>query len=254
VINPALDPGRFAFDGGQTGILLLHGYTGATPEVRPLGEFLAQKGMTVVAPLLPGHGTSPEDLNERSWREVAEAAASELYDLLGKCDSVFVGGLSMGGLLTLHLGDRCDDIAGLIPMAPALFLRDPLSRLLPIIKHLIASLPKKKDINLSVEDPSCIDLLWSYDRNPLRFAAEVQKLMHHVRDRLGEIQQPLLAFQGVHDRTVPTRSAHHLMREVGSSDAELVMLRHSGHCLSVDQERDQVFAKIWQWIQQRNPA
>lgn len=252
MINDALDPGRFVFEGGETGLLLLHGYTGATPEVRPLGEFLAKKGMTVVAPLLPGHGTTPEDLNTRSWREVADAAANEFYDLQGQCKQVFVGGLSMGGLLTLHLAQRCSGIAGLVPMAPALFLRDPLSHLLPIIKHLVASTPKSKDVNLSVEDAACVELLWSYDRNPLRFAAEVQKLMHHVRDRLPEVRQPLLAFQGLHDRTVPTRAARHLVREVSSSDVELVLLPHSGHCLSVDQERDQVFERTWSWIHRRS--
>jgi carboxylesterase len=249
VINDDLDPSRFTFEGNGTGILLLHGYTAATPEMRPLGEYLAAKGMTVVAPLLPGHGTSVADLNTRTWREVAEAAADELYQLQGQCDRVYVGGLSMGGLLTLHLGQRCPEIAGLIPMAAALYLRDPLSHFLPLLKHLIRSTPKSKDIHASLVDAASAELMWSYDRNPVRFAAEVTNLMHHVRDRLSKITQPVLAFHGERDRTVPAKAARSIVTESSSAEVELVMLPNSGHCLSIDGERDAVFGKIWQWIQ-----
>ena len=251
MINDEFDPGRFEFAGGTTGILLLHGYTAATPEMRPLGEYLAQKGMTVVAPLLPGHGTTPADLNTRSWREVADAAANELYDLQGKCDRVYVGGLSMGGLLTLHLGQRCSGIAGLIPMAAALYLRDPMSHLLPLLKYLLATTPKSQDIHTSIEDAASTSLLWSYEHNPLSFAAEVVGLMRHVRDRLHQLDLPILAFHGQRDRTVPSKAAHCIVERASSDDVELVLLPRSGHCLSVDGEREQVCSKTWQWIQQR---
>lgn len=252
MINEGLDPRRFEFEGGNTGILLLHGYTAATPEMRPLGEYLAQKGLTVVAPLLPGHGTTPADLNTRSWREIADAAANELYELQGKCDRVYVGGLSMGGLLTLHLGQRCSGIAGLIPMAAALYLRDPLHHLLPIFKYLLNTTPKSKDIHTSVYDGASASLLWSYDRNPIAFAAEVANLMHHVRDRLHQIDLPILAFHGLHDRRVPTKAAHSIRDAVSSDDVELMLLSHSGHCLSIDGEREQVCSKTWQWIRERD--
>ena len=247
--SDALDPKGFAFEGGSTGVLLLHGYTAASPEMRPIGEYLANKGLTVVVPLLPGHGTTPEDLNTRTWREVADAAASELYDLQGKCDRVYVGGLSMGGLLALHLGQRCSGIAGLIPMAAALYLRDPLSRLLPLLRHFISTFPKSKDVHVSIEDPASAELIWSYDQNPVRFAAEVLELMHHVRRRLPQIDLPILAFHGARDRTVPTKAARALGSQTASQDVEVVILKNSGHCLSIDGEREQVADKIWQWIQ-----
>jgi carboxylesterase len=244
-----LDPNRFEFEGGPTGILLLHGYTAATPEMRPLGEYLAGKGMSVVAPLLPGHGTTVADLNTRSWREVAEAAADELYSLQGKCERVFVGGLSMGGLLTLHLGQRCPDIAGLIPMAAALDLQGRLHLLLPLLKHFRSTLDKSSDVHVSIEDAASASLIWSYKQNPLRFADEVIGLMHHVRDRLHQIHQPILAFQAGRDRTVSSKAGRRLMSETSSTDTTLVTLENSGHCLSIDGERDQLCARTWQWIQ-----
>lgn len=249
VMNAGLDISPIHIAGGNTGILLLHGYTGAPPEVRPMAEYLGAKGMTVRAPLLPGHGTTPADLNPRHWRELAQAAGDALFDLQSRCETVFIGGLSMGALLTLHLGQSVSGIAGLIPMAPALYLRDPLHRLLPIARYLVESLPKSDDPNLSVEDERCAPLLWSYDRNPVRFAAQVVALMHHVRDRLEDLRLPMLVFHGQHDRTVPARAARVLVQSSRHPSTELVLLTRSGHCLSVDVEREQVFAKAWHWMQ-----
>lgn len=244
-----LDPGRFDFDGGDTGILLLHGYTGSPTAVRPMGEYLASKGMRVVAPLLPGHGTTTADLNTRTWREVAGYAAEELYTLQGQCSRVFVGGLSMGGLLALHLGERCTGIDGIIPMAAAVYAKSPLRFLLPFIRRVVSTFPKSSDPRLSVEDPSLAPLLWSYDREALHFASQVLDLMEDVRKNFYKVHQPLLIFQGAHDKTVPMKAAHAIADDSTSDDVELVVLPNSGHCLSVDQEADQVFAKSWQWIQ-----
>ncbi len=216
-----------------------------------MAEYLAAKGLRVVAPLLPGHGTSPEDLNTRTWREVADAAADELYELQGKCDRVFVGGLSMGGLLALYLGERCSGIAGLIPMAAAVYAKSPLRFLLPMVRLVVSTLPKNSAPDHSVHDPRCASLLWSYEHEALHFAAQVMALMHEVRDNLPRLHQPLLVFQGAHDKTVPIRAARAIMERSTSLHRELVVLEHSGHCLSVDQERDQVFSMTWQWIQRQ---
>jgi carboxylesterase len=52
--------GSFFFEGGDTGCLLIHGFTGTPQNIRPLGDFLARRGLTVLAPRLHGHGTSLE--------------------------------------------------------------------------------------------------------------------------------------------------------------------------------------------------
>ncbi|MCF8131134.1 MAG: glycerol acyltransferase, partial [Deltaproteobacteria bacterium] len=46
----------------RTGILLVHGYMAAPPEVRELAEYLGKRGFLVYAPRVAGHGTSPDDL------------------------------------------------------------------------------------------------------------------------------------------------------------------------------------------------
>ncbi len=90
VRTPGLDPSAFTLQGGPVGCLLLHGYTGSPPEMRLVGEYLNQRGITVSAPLLSGHGTEPEDLNRYKWtdwyadaEEAAEkAVALKLYNAI----------------------------------------------------------------------------------------------------------------------------------------------------------------------------
>lgn len=250
--HPPLDHSRFESGDGASGILLLHGYTSTPAVVRPMAEHLAARGMRVVAPLLPGHGTSADDLNTRTWRELAETAASELYTLQGQCDRVFVGGLSMGGLLSLYLGQRCAGVHGIIPMAAATYAKSPMRFLLPLVRRFVGTIPKSPDPGISIEDLSCEPLLWTYDKQALHFAADLFGLMKCVRADMEKLEQPLLVFQGVHDKTVPMKAATEIVERSSSSDTELVVLQNSGHCLTIDGERAQVFDKAWNWIDKRS--
>ena len=63
LLNPELEGGSFFWKGGETGVLLLHGLTATTAEVRPLAKRLFNEGYTVSGILLPGHGSTPENLS-----------------------------------------------------------------------------------------------------------------------------------------------------------------------------------------------
>ena len=55
-----LSPAAYSAEGGPTGALLIHGFTGSAAETSPMGRYLAARGLAVRCPLLPGHGTDPE--------------------------------------------------------------------------------------------------------------------------------------------------------------------------------------------------
>ena len=132
---PHLDPSAYAADGGPVGALLIHGYTGSAAETRPMGQYLASQGLTIRCPLLSGHGTTPEDLTRIRWQAWAAEAEAALRELQDRCDTVFVGGLSLGSLLALWLGAGHPEIAALLPMAPAIRVQN---RLLPLALTLLA--------------------------------------------------------------------------------------------------------------------
>ncbi|MBV9092982.1 MAG: alpha/beta fold hydrolase, partial [Streptosporangiaceae bacterium] len=107
VLQGALLPGAEPFDadGGPVGVLLCHGFTGSPQTLRPWAEYLAEAGLTVSLPRLPGHGTSWQDLARTTWREWYAEAEAAFGTLTARCEQVFVFGLSLGGCLALRLAE-----------------------------------------------------------------------------------------------------------------------------------------------------
>ncbi|MFO7585595.1 MAG: alpha/beta fold hydrolase, partial [Anaerolineales bacterium] len=120
--NPHLDGDSFFLPAGPTGILLSHGYTATAAEVRLLAEKLHEQGYTVAGPLLPGHGTSPQELNRTNWQEWVKDGQELLDRLFETCEQVWVGGESMGGVLALYLAAKNPKVKGLLLYAPAIKL------------------------------------------------------------------------------------------------------------------------------------
>ena len=243
-----IDPSAFQADGGPVGVLLIHGYTGAAAETRPMGLYMADRGLTVRCPLLPGHGTSPEDLTRISWRAWADEVESALSDLQGRCSAVYVGGLSLGSLLTLWLGAEHPEIAGLIPMSPAIRLQNRMVPLALLLRYFFKynSMGPIGDDDLG--DPQATERIWCYDKTPLWGAGEVYLLQRKVRRALPQLLQPILIFQGRLDATVHPQAADELYDAVASKDRTMVWLENSGHNLLIDGERESVWAQSYDWM------
>jgi len=124
------NPEQFRFgQGGQPGVLLVHGWSGSPAEMRGLGEYLAGQGALTVGVQLPGHGADPRDLLHTRWQHWVAAVGQELAWLRATCDTVFIGGLSMGGYAALNvaLADP-PRFAGVGALSPAFFVSPPTER------------------------------------------------------------------------------------------------------------------------------
>lgn len=237
--NPHLPGDDFLFSGSTTGILLIHGFTATTAEVRPLAEILHATGNTVAGPLLPGHGTHPDDMNRATWGMWVEKVKQTYEKLLGQCQRVFVGGESMGGLLALELAHQHPEIPGLLLFAPAIKVTGIWrSRLVyPFIKYL--KKPEKDD-----------GLAWKgYNVTPIKASAELHKLQIHIRKRLPEISQPMIIFTGEYDRTISPESAQIILDEVKSPNKKHIHMLHSSHCIILDRELNQVAKQVITFIE-----
>lgn len=248
--HPWLDPSPFAFEGGPTGCLLIHGFTGAPPEMRPMGEYLASKGLTVLGVRLAGHGTVPEDLLGVRWQDWAASVREGWEWLKARCGRTFVGGLSLGGLLALDLAAQ-EPVDGLILLAPGLIARDWRVRLLPVARFFLTwDEPEPGQQGADLTDPEAWNRIWCYERRPVAAAYEVLKLQRRVRRLLPRIACPALIFQGVRDQAVVPRGAQVIYDTIASARKELVWLENSGHCLTVDSEREAVWERSWEFIQE----
>src|SRR3954467_12182961 len=139
-VLPGAEP--FRFDRGRTGVLLCHGFTGSPQSLRPWGEYLAEAGMTVALPRLPGHGTTWQEMNRTRWEDWYAELDKTLADLRGRCSEVFIMGLSLGGCMALRLTEvNGDGIRGLVLVNPSVVNDVPLLRLAPLLGLVVPSVP-----------------------------------------------------------------------------------------------------------------
>ncbi|OFW58034.1 MAG: hypothetical protein A2W01_10575 [Candidatus Solincola sediminis] len=236
----------YFIEGGKTGVLVLHGFTGCNQSMRILGEGLAKAGYTVSGPRLPGHGTSIEDMSARTWQEWTGEAERALDDLSRRCDKVFVEGLSMGGTIALFLGERqADKISGIMT------INAPVAKLNPLLPITLMNqyILKKQTIpgvGSDVKDPNCKEM--AYEKVPARAAAQLYKLMKLTKKELPRIQSPILIFESREDHVVPTSNGPFVLEKVASQDKELVWLADSYHVATIDNDKDEIIRRSVQFI------
>ncbi len=224
----------FAHDGGDVGVLLCHGFTGTPMSLRPWATRLADEGLSVRLPRLPGHGTTWQELNRTGWSDWYAAAERELDELRSTCRAVVVGGLSMGGALAARLAaERGADVAGVVLVNPAFVSDDRRLRALPLIKRLVPSLA---GIASDIARPGVTEL--AYDRTPLSALHSFVTSWEATVKSLPQVTQPLLVLHSRVDHVVPPRSSALLLSRVSSKDVTEVVLERSFHVATLDHDAD----------------
>lgn len=238
------DAEPFSFEGGKTGVLVVHGFTGCTQSMLPLAEGLAAAGYTVTGPRLPGHGTSVKDMSTRKWDEWTGEAEKSLQDLADRCDNVFVTGLSMGGTITCYLGGRyADKLAGIMPINAAVARLNPLMPLTPLAKYVLKTIP---GVGSDIKDPAVEESC--YDKVPVPAAAELHALMKLTKRDLARITEPILVFTSRDDHVVPPSNGPYIVDNVSSTDKELVWLENSYHVATLDYDKQLIIDRCVEFI------
>lgn len=244
-LMPGAEP--WGHEGGETGVLVIHGFTGSPQGARPWAEGLAARGHTVLAPRLPGHGTSSGDLARTGWTDWVGEAEMSLRGLGERCSSVFVCGLSMGGTIALDLAARfADRIAGVIVVNASVYTKDPRAKLAPILGRLPISV---KGVGNDVADPSMKELC--YAKIPTRAAAQFLAGQAGVCARLGQIRAPALIFVSRRDHVVDPGNARFIADHISSTDKEIVTLERSFHVATLDYDRDLIVERSAEFIARR---
>ncbi len=228
----------FLLPGGDRGVLLLHGFTGAPAEMRLLGEHLNRRGYTVLGPRLTGHGTSPADMAGTRWRHWYGDAEDGYHLLRGLCGEVSVAGLSMGGLLALKLAAE-HPVARLAVVNAPVFLLDRRLPLLPLVR-LFRRFQRQEKRRLTINEAYNV----AYEYLPLACVASLLEFIRHVDGLLPRVTRPVLLVQSRSDRTVKPESVLHIHRRLGSRDKQMVWLEKSGHVATIDVEHELVFRHI----------
>ncbi|MGD1011551.1 MAG: alpha/beta fold hydrolase [Acidimicrobiales bacterium] len=237
MVTPSLagaDP--FSAKGGPIGVLVVHGFTGSPQSMRPLALAFAEAGYSVELPLLPGHGTSLEDMIPRRWSDWSETAEAAYAELAGRSECVFVAGLSMGGSLAIWLAERHPDIAGLVVVNP--LVDPPAPSFRDVLKAMLASgATSLPGIGSDIALEGAVES--GYNGSPIEAMLSMFDAVEEMAPRLGEVTCPVLLISSRNDHVVPTASGDLLQSRV-AGPLERVWLERSFHVATLDYDAAEV--------------
>ncbi|RBP64739.1 carboxylesterase [Brevibacterium sanguinis] len=228
--TPATAAYRRLRPGASAAVLFLHGITGSPAAWTPIARAIGEEGLSVSVPLLPGHGSTWQELNRTGWREWNEAAVAEYRALGSAHERVVVAGLSMGGALALSLGTLDTPPAEILVVNPALRVDSPLAPGLGVLKHLVRSVPA---IGNDIAHPDRDE--HAYERTPVGAVASFSSALKGLRETLWTIDTPITVFVSGSDNVVGPRSLA-LLRSRLPRTPRIVSLRRSRHVATLDHD------------------
>ena len=237
-------PKPFFFEQGKRAVLLLHGFTGTSADVRMLGRFLEKKGYTTKAPHYRGHGVPPEELiktNPEQWWADVKSAYEELKD--AGYDEIAVCGLSLGGVFSLKLGANFP-IKGIVTMCAPMSMKTTDLMYQGVLEYAAEYKRyegKAKDV---IEEE--VEALRGQTMPSL---ADLRALVYEVREHVDHIYAPTLVVQGSLDKVIDPDSANVIYEQIQSDDKKLNWYEKSGHVITLGPEKQQLHEDIYQFLE-----
>ncbi|MDF2958340.1 MAG: carboxylesterase [Paenibacillus sp.] len=237
----------FYFEGfgerASSHLLMIHGFTGSPSEFRRAGYYLNDLGYTVEAVLLPGHGTTPEDMIKTGWTDWwghVLQRYDEIRDRPGK--QVFVIGHSMGGLLALKLSME-RKVEGIVSLATPIFLMSRKTVFAVLLQYFMKYIERKPTVAEHIIEEAC-----TYQKTPIPCVVDLRKLLKAVKSGLGLVEAPIFIGQGEQDGLVHPKSAGFIHQRVASNVNELLYYPQTSHAMLLDEEREKVYGDIHRFI------
>ncbi len=248
MISDTQTAAAFQLGHGGQGILLIHGFCGSAAQMRYLAEGLHKRGYTVSVPLLPGHGTTVDDMHRSTFRDWLNCARRAYTALKAECSFVAVAGHSMGGVLALLLAEQFPADA-VITLAAPMHLTGARGLLAPFspIAGLFVPYLRWPGERKYPEDFLMKDHI-GYETLPVARVNDLYCLMRRARRNLFAVTAPIMVIQSEDDATVSTSSPKIILTGVSSQIRRRIRLTRSGHLIPLGPERSRTLDAMTQFI------
>ena len=258
----------FTLPGGEHAVMLIHGLQSSPAELMPLAKRLQKEGYTVHLPHIAGygfeHGDTPRSVTH--WQDWHAKALEEFRALKKQYRSVAIGGLCIGGTLSLSIAAELgDEVAALALLSTTLWYdgwampwyrpfrylgyvwpfrywytykeREPFGLKNEQLRRWIAREMAHKDASMI-----------GASRLNMPAIQEAERLIAAVKKSLPRVNVPAIIIHAVEDEVSSPRSARYIARHIGSKTTKSVMLHNSYHMITVDNDREQVAAETIRFL------
>ena len=244
-------------------VLLFHGLTGSTFEMKKYAQHLHSNGFDVFAYCLPGHGEDTGQIRCVRYIDWINFAGYKFKKLKKKYNNVYLGGLCLGAVLALILGQKYKlEVNGIISLSTTLYLDGwtmpwynfmmPLG-LYTLIRYYytfperepygIKNIKRRRSIQKIMGKNSI-----AMDNYPLSCVYELLKLSKLARKNMKNVISPILIMHSKEDDLTSIKSAKFVYNNVSSLDKEIFILENSYHLMLYDNDKDFVFDKSVEFL------
>ncbi len=208
----------------RTGVLLVHGFLASPAELGQYGGLLHKRGLSVMGVRLAGHGTSPWDLKERTWKDWLRSVRRGYRILSAHVERIVIVGFSGGGALSLlAAAERPEKLSGVAAVSTPIIYRNKklaFVSLLHGINKLSSWIPSFEGFMPFIENDSEHPHI-NYFNIPIQGLYQLRLMTDELQNRLAEVEAPALIIQGDGDRVVDPKSAEIIYSELASADKTL---------------------------------
>lgn len=237
-------PKPFFFKSGPRAVLLLHGFTGNSADVRMLGRFLEKHGYTSIAPHYAGHGVEPEKLvptGPEDWWQDVEGAYNQLKE--EGYQEIAVAGLSLGGVFALKIGYTFP-VKGLVTMCAPMYMKTT-----DLMYEGVLNYAREYKKYEGKDDAVIEEEMKKFQEKPMESLQYLRELIHDVRGQVDHIYAPLFVVQGRLDDVINTDSANIIYEEAESFQKKIKWYEESGHVITLDKEKEQLHEDILDFLE-----
>lgn len=237
-------PKPFFIETGKRAVLLLHGFTGTSADVRMLGRFLEKKGYTSLAPHYKGHGVPPEELIQSGpaewWQDVL-AGYNELK--AAGYDEIAVAGLSLGGVFSLKLGYNMP-VKGIVTMCAPMSMKTT-----DLMYEGVLSYAREYKKYEGKDEQQIEKDMEALQQQSMPSLADLRALIYDVREHIDHIYAPLFVTQGSLDDVIEPDSANVIYENAESEVKQLKWYEQSGHVITLGPEKVQLHEDVFAFLE-----
>ena len=253
----------------EPAVFLIHGLGGTQYDLGSMHKRLKNAGFVTYSLMLPGHGTTPQDLVGVTAEDWIEAVRQKYLEVMSLHEEVHVMGMCMGALLAIETVKRERHTKGkLIALVPPLFYDGWATPWYAFVRHILYPIPgvaarwkieegdpygiKNEQLRAIVKAKFARGDNFHYNWFPLECVRQVDRLRAMVRKDLRKIEASTLVIHAREDDLTSLNSANYVIQNIngkkGPTKARMVVLEDSYHMVCVDNDKEVVAKNVLEFI------